>query len=82
MIYKHMIESLEKYSFVSRVERGTNFYIKIYYKVNKEERYKSISRRASGQQLQDLVEKIKEETDKPTTPKFEDDMPIEVVKYG
>jgi len=81
MIYKHIINELEKYSFIDKIEYGTNFYIKIFYKVDGIEKYNSISRRASSEQLIKLITKIKEIADKATNPKFETEMPVEIIKY-
>jgi len=79
MIYRHTIESIEKYSFVTKVEETGNFYIKIYYKVNNVEKFESISRRASSKQLVSVIKKIKRIADKPPSPVIRDEMPIYIV---
>ena len=81
MIYRHVIKELEKYSFIDRIEYGTNFYIKLFYKVNGVEKTNSISRRANPVQLSNLIKKIRKVADKAIDPKFDSEMPVEIVKY-
>lgn len=81
MIYKHIIDELKKYSFIDKVEYRTNYYIKIFYRVSGKEESKLISRRASSEQLIRLITKIKKIADKITNPKFETEMPVEIIKY-
>lgn len=82
MLYRHVIDLLEKYSFIDKVEYGTNFYVKIFYKINDKEHHKSISRRASGEQLANLIKEIRKVADKAPDPKFDSEIPVEVIKYG
>ena len=82
MIYKHIIDEIEKYSFINRVEYGTNFYVTLFYNIEGVEHRKSITRRARPEQLQKLLIEIKEVADRSPDPKFDNEMPVEVIKYG
>jgi len=79
MISKGIIDSIEKYSFVTKVTVSKDFYITVFYKTNGKERHKSISRRANHNELVEFLTKIRMEADKPMLPEFKDDLPIEIV---
>lgn len=79
MIYRHVIDSLEKYSFITKIKEGKDFYVYVYYKVGGVEKHKSISRRANIKQLQEFIAKIKEVADIEEEPEMRNELPIELV---